>query len=167
MRKLSPGPAALLGNGSLLATLSGCGRVEGLFWPHLDRGSHLGELRFGIEVDGETRLFDEEPTGWEQSYLQDTTVLLTRRGELELVDLVHELEPVLLRRVTHPGGDARLVVHCRPELDGMSRALAASVDGNRVVFYRRKVALAVGAVGAEAFSTGPGATEGGISTALP
>ena len=166
MRQLSPGPAALLGNGSLLVTLSERGRVEGLFWPHLDRGSHLGELRFGIEVDGETSWVDDEPAGWEQSYLQDTTVLLTRRGELELVDLVHELEPVLLRRLTHAGGHARLLVHCRPELDGMTRALAASVDCNRVVFYRRNVALAVGAVGAEAFSTGPGATEGGISCPL-
>jgi glucoamylase len=139
--------------------------VEGLFWPHLDRGSHLGELRFGIESGGQTSWLDELEA-WEQSYLQDTTVLLTRGDDVELVDLVHELEPVLLRRVTHAGGDARLVVHCRPELDGMTRALAASVDGNRVVFYRRNVALAVGAVGAEAFSTEPGATEGGISCPL-
>jgi glucoamylase len=165
MRELSPGPAALLGNGSLLATLSGYGRVEGLFWPHLDRGSHLGELRFGIERGGETRWLDDLP-GWQQTYLQDTTVLLTRVDGVELVDLVHELEPVLLRRVTLGGGNARLVVHCRPELDGMTRALAASVDGNRVVFYRRDVALALGAVGAEAFSTEPGATEGGISCPL-
>ncbi|HEX9379897.1 MAG TPA: hypothetical protein VF891_00235, partial [Gaiellaceae bacterium] len=69
MAELSPGPAAILGNGSLLATVSGRGRVERLFWPHLDRGSHLGELRFGLERDGETRWLDEAPA--EQSYLQD------------------------------------------------------------------------------------------------
>ena len=34
---------------------------------------------------------------------------------------------------------------------------------NRVVFYRRDVALALGAVGAEAFATGLGETEGGIT----
>jgi glucoamylase len=165
MSELSPGPAALLGNGSLLATLSASGRVEGMFWPHLDRGSHLGELRFGIEIAGETQWFEDDRA--QQSYLQDTNVLLTRAGDVELSDLVHELEPVLLRRVTYAGGDdARLVVHCRPELDGMTRALAASVDGNRVVFYRRNVALALGAVGAEAFSTEPGATEGGIACPL-
>jgi glucoamylase len=165
-RELSPGPTALLGNGSLLATLSGRGRIEGLYWPHLDRGSHLGELRFGLELDGDVHWLDEEPSGWEQSYLQDTNVLLSRAGEVELVDLVHELEPVLLRRIASPGSDARVVVHCRPELDGMTRALAASVDANRVVFYRRDIALAVGATGAEAFSTGIGATEGGLSCPL-
>src|SRR5204863_7331093 len=61
------------------------------------------------------------------------------------------------------GVDAGLVVDCRPQLDGLRGGLAASVDGNRVVFYRRDVALALGAVGAEAFATGLGETEGGIS----
>jgi GH15 family glucan-1,4-alpha-glucosidase len=156
----------VLGNGSLLATLSERGRVDRLFWPRVDCGSHLGELRFGVEVDGEMRWLDNDAETCELSYLQDTNVLLTRMGDLELVDLVHEIEPVLLRRVRYAGGAARLVVHCRPELDGMKRALAASVDGNRVVFYRRNVALALGAPGAEAFSTGLGATEGEISSPL-
>jgi glucoamylase len=156
----------LLGNGSLLATLSERGRIEQLSWPHLDSGSHLGELRFGVEVDGATRWLEDEAGPCQQSYLQDANVLLTRFDDLEFVDLVHELEPVLLRRLTYGGRAARLVVHCRPELDGATRAHAASADANRVVFYRRNVALAVGAVGAEAFSTGIGATEGGISAPL-
>jgi glucoamylase len=151
---VSPGPAAILGNGSLLATVSARGEVERLFWPRLDRGSHVGVLRFGVELDG----------ALEQSYLLDANVLLTRGDGVELVDLVHELEPVLLRRIRARGLDG-LVVDCRPELDGVKGGLAASVDGNRVVFYRRDVALALGAVGAEAFATGLGETEGGI--ALP
>jgi glucoamylase len=152
----------VLGNGSLLATLSERGRVENLFWPHLDRGPHLGELRFGLEVDGDHRWLDDGADDSEQSYLQDANVLLTRVGDLELVDLVHELEPVFVRRVTSPR-DGRLVVHCRPELDGTGRSLAASVDGNRVVFYRRNVAVAIGARNAQAFATGLGSTEGGIA----
>ncbi len=133
--------------------MSARGRVERLFWPSLDRGSHLGDLRFGLELDGAV----------EQSYLLDANVLLTRAGDVELVDLVPELEPVLLRRIRGRAEGGRLVVDCRPELDGVSGGLAANVDGNRVVFYRRDVALAVGAVGAEAFATGLGDTEGGIS----
>jgi glucoamylase len=152
---VNPGPNAILGNGSLLATLSARGQVERLFWPSLDRGSHIGDLRFGLDLDGAPEV--------EQSYLLDANVLLTRAGDVELVDLVPELEPVLLRRVRGPVGGGRLVVECRPELDGVKGGLAASVDGNRVVFYRRDVALAVGAVGAEAFATGLGDTEGGIS----
>jgi glucoamylase len=135
--------------------MSARGEVERLFWPQLDRGSHVGVLRFGVELDGAS----------EQSYLLDANVLLTRGDGVELVDLVHELEPVLLRRIRAKGLDGRLVVDCRPELDGVKGGLAASVDGNRVVFYRRDVALALGAVGAEAFATGLGETEGGI--ALP
>jgi glucoamylase len=135
--------------------MSARGDVERLFWPRLDRGSHIGELRFGVSLDGAV----------EQSYLHDANVLLTRAGEVELVDLVHELEPVLLRRVRGHAREHRLVVNCRPELDGLKGGLAASVDGNRVVFYRRDVALALGALDAEAFATGLGETEGGI--ALP
>ena len=148
---MNPGPAAILGNGSLLATLSARGDVERLFWPSLDRGSHVGELRFGVELEGAT----------EQAYLHDANVLLTRNGNVEVVDLVPELEPVLLRRIR--GGGERLTVECRPQLDGHRGGLAASVDGERVVFYRRDVALAIGAVGAEAFATGLGETQGGLT----
>jgi glucoamylase len=148
---VNAGPAAILGNGSLLATLSARGDVERLFWPSVDRGSHVGELLFGVELEDTT----------EQAYLHDANILLTRNGEVELVDLVHELEPVLLRRVR--GGSERLTVVCRPELDGHKGGLAANVDGERVVFYRRDVALALGAVGADAFATGLGETQGGLS----
>ena len=147
---MNPGPAAILGNGSLLATLSARGDVERLFWPSVDRGSHLGSLQFGISLDGDA----------EQSYLDDANVLLTRAGGVEVTDLVHELEPVLLRRVR---GAGRLTVTCRPELDGFKGGLAAMVEGNRVVFYRRDVALAIGAAGAEAFAAGLGAAHGGLS----
>ena len=152
----------MLGNGALLATLSERARVEGLFWPNVDRGSHVGELRLGLERDGKLFWLDEEAQA-EQSYLQDTNVLLTRLGDVEVVDLVHELEPVLLRRVS---GEGRLVVQCRPELDGSTRLIGASVEGNRVVFYRRDVALAIGALGAEAFSHGFGNAEGGIACTI-
>lgn len=152
----------MLGNGALLATLSERARVEGLFWPSVDRGSHLGELRLGIERDGKLLWLDEEAQA-QQSYLQDTNVLLTRLGDVEVVDLVHELEPVLLRRVS---GEGRLVVQCRPELDGSTRLIGASVEGNRVVFYRRDVALAIGALGAEAFSHGFRNAEGGIACTI-
>ncbi len=146
----------------MLATLSDRARVETLFWPTVDRGSHIGELRLGIERDGKLFWLDEEAEA-QQSYLQDTNVLLTRLGAAEVVDLVHELEPVLLR---HVSGEGRLVVQCRPELDGSTRLIGASVEGNRVVFYRRDVALAIGALGAEAFSHGFGNAEGGIACTI-
>jgi glucoamylase len=146
----------------LLATLSERARLEGLFWPNVDRGSHVGDLRLGIERDGKLFWLDEEEPV-QQSYLQDTNVLLTRLGDVEVVDLVHEVEPVFLRRVS---GEGRLVVQCRPELDGSTRLIGASVEGNRVVFYRRDVAIAIGALGAEAFSQGFGSVEGGVACTI-
>ena len=150
---MNPGPAAILGNGSLLATMSARAAVERLFWPSLDRGSHLGELQFGVELT--------DPV--EQSYLVDANVLLTRSRDIEVTDLVPEHEPVLLRRVRARGGGEPIAVRCRPQLDGVAGGLAASADGDRVVFYRRDVALAIGAIGAEVFATGLGDTEGGFT----
>ncbi|HEU5491599.1 MAG TPA: hypothetical protein VFU84_12475, partial [Gaiellaceae bacterium] len=59
-------PAAILGNGSLLATVSARGEIERLFWPNVDHGQHLGELRLGLERDGGTLWLDDEPWSWEQ-----------------------------------------------------------------------------------------------------
>ena len=72
-------PNAVLGNGSLLATLSARGELERLFWPHVDRDQHLGELRLGVaDEDGRTLWLDEEPFTWEQRYADDASILHTR-----------------------------------------------------------------------------------------
>ena len=60
-------PAAILGNGSLLVDQR-AGKIERLFWPNVDHGQHLGELRLGLERDGETHWLDEAPCSWAQSY---------------------------------------------------------------------------------------------------
>jgi GH15 family glucan-1,4-alpha-glucosidase len=125
-------PAAVLGNGSLLATLSARGRVEGLWWPHPDRDRQLDELRLGIELDGVTHWLDEEPFEWEQSYAPGAMVLrTTARAEglvVEIDDLVHPTEPALVRRVSCSPDDAQLVVRLRS-----SAALAAATSADEVV----------------------------------
>jgi GH15 family glucan-1,4-alpha-glucosidase len=141
-------PAAVVGNGSLLATFSACGSVERLFWPNVDWGQHLGELRVGIATGGRTRWLDAEGLGAEQRYLDDTTVLLTRlrgdRFEAEVLDFALPDEPVLVREVRSetPG---ELVVYCRPELDESARYGSVYVDESRgaLVFWRRDRALAL------------------------
>lgn len=155
-------PAAILGNGSLLVTLSARGEIERLFWPRVDGGQHLGELRLGISFADDTRWLDETPFGWEQEYLGETTILRTvARGEgleIELVDLVTPDEPLLVRRVRGEAEGARLVVSCRPHLDEAGNYDAAYVDedAQALVFYRRNVALAVFARG------GTGRLEAGL-----
>jgi glucoamylase len=147
-RRIAHLPAAVLGNGSLLATLSARGEVERLFWPRVDWAQHLGELRLGVAANRRTRWLDEEPFTHEQRYLDDALVLrtLVRDGELELelVDHVAADAPVLVRHVRAAGEGLRLAVYCRPQLGESSRYGGAWHAGEGcVVFYRRDVALAI------------------------
>jgi glucoamylase len=142
-------PSAVLGNGALLATLSARGELERLFWPHVDRDQHLGELRLGLAAGGRTRWLDEEPFAWEQRYADDASIVHTGIANdgltLELTDLVTPAEPVLVRRIRCDSPGQSLVVRCRPELAEGVRYSAAYVDPGTgaLVFYRREVALAV------------------------
>jgi glucoamylase len=91
-------PAAVLGNGSLLATFSERGHVEQLWWPHPDDARPVPSFDF----DGST---------FEQSYVDGAQILRSVAGDLVIEDVVHDSEPVLLRRVSHNGSS---VVHSFP-----------------------------------------------------
>lgn len=153
-RRFAFRPAAVLGNGSLLATISARGEIERLFWPNVDHGQHLGELRVGLEIDGTVAWLDEEPFTWQQAYADGSSVLTTRaqNGELsvELTDFLTPGEPVLVRGV-RSSAPARLVVRSVPSLDGDPRSVAGYVDPGTgaLVFYERGVALAVGLIAPE------------------
>jgi glucoamylase len=147
-RRFAYRPAAILGNGSLLATVSGRGELERLFWPNVDHGQHLGELRLGLELGDTVLWLDEEPAEWEQSYVDSASVLVTRARldglSAEVTDLVTPGEPVLVRGVTCSLA-AKLVVRSVPSLDGDPRNVAGYLDpaSGALVFYERGVALAV------------------------
>ncbi len=151
-------PAAILGNGSLLATVSARGEIERLFWPNVDHGQHLGELRLGLERDGGTLWLDDEPWSWEQAYADSASVLSTTAvldgTTVEVTDLVTPAEPVLVRGV-RSSAPARLVVRIAPSLDEDERSGAGYVDpgSGALVFYLRGVALAVTLVARDATST--------------
>lgn len=158
-RRFAYRPAAVLGNGSLLATLSARGEIERLFWPNVDHGQHLGELRLGVQLDdGAVRWLDEEPFRWDQAYADGSSLLKTavQDGvvEVEITDLVTPAEPVLARGM-RCSSRARLVVRCTPSLDGDPRSVAGYVDPTTgaLVFYLRGVALAVALVARDAAAT--------------
>jgi GH15 family glucan-1,4-alpha-glucosidase len=151
-------PAAIIGNGSLLATVSARGEIERLFWPNVDHGQHLGELRLGIERNGTTVWLDDEPCSWKQSYADGSSVLRTTAqldgSAVEVTDLITPAEPVLVRgiRTTLSG---RVVARIAPSLDGDERSGAGYVDpgSGALVFYLRGVALAVALVAPDAQTT--------------
>jgi glucoamylase len=155
-------PAALIGNGSLLATISARGELLRLWWPHPDRGQHLGELRTGLALGDEKLWLDEEPFEWTQAYVGDSTILRTvarsAQATVEIDDLVLPDVPVLVRRFVSDIDGARAIVTCRPELDERPRAMGAYVDASSgaVVFHRTPYALAL------AMTPDAGASGGGF-----
>jgi oligosaccharide amylase len=153
-------PSAIVGNGSVLATLSARGELERIFWPNIDWGQHLGELRLGIAVDGCTLWLDEPPFQHEQRYLEDANVVETRAHApgtaATVTDFVDPDAPVLFRAVRVDGPGARLIVYARPEIDESARYGGVYVDRTTgaLVFYRRGRALAVGLMPAPEVRTG-------------
>jgi glucoamylase len=147
-RRFAFRPAAILGNGSLLVTISERGEIERLFWPNVDHGQHLGELRLGVERDGTTAWLDDAPCSWGQAYAAGSSVLRTTADldgtSVEITDLVTPAEPVLVRAIRSSSAE-RLVVRIAPSLDGDERSGAGYVDpgSGALVFYLRGVALAV------------------------
>ena len=131
-------PAAVLGNGAVLATVSARGELERLYWPRIDAGQHLGELRLAAFADGALRWLDEEPFDWEQAHAGESSVLVTRvKGFAEIADVVRPWEPVLARRVRAPGAE-RLAVYLRHWLDEAAHGQAVYVEPEReaLVVYR-------------------------------
>ena len=140
-------PAAILGNGALLVTLSARGEVERLLWPHVDGPDNLGELRLAIRSEAGDVWLDETADGWRQEWIGPASLLRTRvsttDGAVTIEDAVDPGEPVLVRRVEASPGT--LVVACAPRLAGSERLTGAFVDpqSRAVAFHRRDVALAI------------------------
>lgn len=143
-------PAAVLGNGQLLVTLSARGEVERIFWPHVDGPQQMQELRLAVSLgSGPTRPLDEAPFTWEQQYHDDAMILRTRVGHggraVEVLDLVAVDDSVLARRLRVGSGGGSVVVSCRPSLGGSEAFNAGYVDPSTgaLVCYGRGAALAV------------------------
>ena len=140
-------PAAVLGNGSLLATVSATGRLERVTWPHVDWAPHLGELRLGIARAASTTWLDDDELEHEQRYLDGALAVEThtRVDEVvvEVTDVVAPDAPVLMPHVRSAPSALRVVVYCRPTLGERERYGAAYVDGSVLVFYCREFALAL------------------------
>jgi GH15 family glucan-1,4-alpha-glucosidase len=134
----------------MLVTLSGRGEVERLFWPNIDWGQHLGELRLGIATIGRTAWLDESQWEHRQRYLEDTNIVETHAESSSLaasiVDFVDPERDVLYREITTTAKDARLVIYVRPEIDESVSYGAVYVDQatGALVFYRRGRAIAIG-----------------------
>jgi glucoamylase len=144
-----PLPNAVLGDGSLLLTLSARGRVQQLWWPHLDHAPHLGDLRLGVHDGGSFTWLDDPSLAHDQRAEPDADVVVTVArsgviGEVEVTDVVATDGPVLLRRVR--GARGRVGVHVRPELTGTVQAGGGYVDPRSgvLVLHRRDHVLAVG-----------------------
>jgi glucoamylase len=142
-------PNAVLGDGSLLLTLSARGRVQQLWWPHLDHDPHLGDLRLGVHDEGSFTWLDDPSLTHAQRFEPGADVLRTvvtgaAFGEAEVADAVAVDAPVLVRRVRVPRG--RVGIFVRPELHGTVQAGGGYVDprSGALVLHRRDRVVAIG-----------------------
>ena len=148
-RRFAFRPAAILGNSSLLATISERGEIERLFWPNMDHGQHLGELRLGLERDGRIVWLDDAPCSWEQSYADGSSVLHTTADlegtAVEITDLVTPAEPVLVRGIRSAWATRLVSPHRSRDSTVTSGAeQGTSIPGSgETVFYLRGLALAM------------------------
>ena len=123
-------PAAVLGNGSLLATFSEGGRVQRVWCPHPDRELDLTPFDLDLVLDGEWI--------WTQEYVGSAQILRTtgRSGGSEVVieDVVHDMQPVLMRRITFPDGHVKTISIPTPvdEPFGAVVERRQSVDATRI-----------------------------------
>jgi glucoamylase len=87
-------PAAVLGNGSLLATFSGSGRVEHGWCPP-DREIDLVPFDVDVELTGP----------FTQEYVGCAQILRTVGRGVVIDDVVHPTQPALVRRITFADGN--------------------------------------------------------------
>jgi glucoamylase len=144
-----PHPNAILGDGALLLTLSARGRIQQLWWPHVDHDPHLGDLRLGVHDAGAFTWLDDPALTHAQRSEPDADVLVTTTsgaafGDAEVTDAVAVDAPVLVRRVRVPRG--RVGVFVRPELHGTTQAGGGYLDPatGALVLHRRDRIVAIG-----------------------
>lgn len=107
--------SAVVGNSRLLATLTGDGELQRIFWPNVDGGQHLERLLGGLSVDGASLLWQDDAR-WQhsQEYEVDQNILVTTSRlesglALQTVDSVTPGRDILVRRLTFMNGGARPV----------------------------------------------------------
>lgn len=156
-------PAAILGNGKMLAALKENGELSRLFWPQIDYGQHLGYFWPGIKTSspGEaasTKWLHLDLWNHSQRHLNNTNILQTkmqsRTHSLEVVqqDFVLPAKDILVRHYTltnHGTQKEKLtfLVYCAFSPEESLRCDGVYVDffNNSLVFYRRNVCLAIAA----------------------
>ena len=101
-RRLEHLPAALLGNGSLLVTLSARGELERLLWPHVDGPNNLASFRLGVRGADGVDWLDEPPATWSQGWEGDVSVLRTTVIRAETGVEIRDVEDICLEALDGP-----------------------------------------------------------------
>ncbi|HEY3364892.1 MAG TPA: glycoside hydrolase family 15 protein [Symbiobacteriaceae bacterium] len=149
---------AILGNGRLLATLTGDGEIQRIFWPHVDGPQHVQRLIGGVAVDGEPVIWPDD-SRWqtEQAYEHDQNVLATHARlpdglTLSMTDAAAPGRDVLVRHLTFTNGSGapmavRYVLYEWLRMDESPLYNTALYDpaGECFIHYRRDAFIAAGA----------------------
>lgn len=159
MRQRPTVPAAIAGNSLLLATYSGTGELQALYWPHIDDGQHVHEFKLGLSAeDGPVEWLYSRPWRHAQAYVGDTAILLTTaehagRGlVVEVADFAVPDRDGLTRRVTVRNRSKRrqavklaLYAHLRPDQSAQANAVLYEAANGALFFYHRHTWVSIGA----------------------
>ncbi|RKQ35618.1 glycoside hydrolase family 15 protein [Oceanobacillus halophilus] len=93
----------IIGNGSMLVSLTKDGEIQRLNWPRIDSNDRINRQWAGILIEDQTKpvYFHEESFNHSQSYMEDSNILLTshigKGVKVNQVDYVLPNENVLVR----------------------------------------------------------------------
>jgi glucoamylase len=148
---------AVLGNSRMLATLTGDGEIQRIFWPHVDGGQHVARLLGGVSVAGADVQWQDDPAWrYEQAYEPDQNLLRTTAyhpGGLQVLleDATVPGRDLFVRRVTFTNRssapmDLQYVLYQWLQVDENPLGNTAMADSpsESLVHFRRDVFVAVG-----------------------
>jgi oligosaccharide amylase len=148
----------IVGNSRMLATLTGNGELQSIFWPNIDGGQHVHRLLGGLSVDGAPTVWqDDAAFAHGQAYEAEQNVLVTNSAlpsglGMATVDAVTPGRDLLVRRVTVTNRGARpaevaYVVYQWLRVDDhpLYNTTLYDEESDSLVHYRRDVFIALGA----------------------
>jgi len=148
---------AILGNSRMLATLTGDGEIQRLFWPHIDGGQQVHRLLGGVAVNGEVLWQDDPSWTAEQAYEPDQNILVTTARlasglTVRHTDAATPDRDLFLRQVTLTNGGAEpvrfqylLFQWIRIDENPLYNTALYDEPSDSLMAYRRDLFVAVGA----------------------
>ncbi|MCQ2560060.1 MAG: hypothetical protein MJ157_05050, partial [Clostridia bacterium] len=126
------------------------GQPQKLFWPHIDWGQHLGQLKFGLQIDQELPIWLQDPEWSSRQHYQDNTLITHLKFKNQYAACWQDtldIQSDLWRRSLHIKNQTltdqswRLLAYVAWQIDQSDLADGMYVEQNYLVQHKRKTYL--------------------------